>query len=99
MAILFDPDARYPTMSTSQRDATPEALRLKERRNDVEKRSIVERGVSAGQLNLIAGVEYLQSRDIEAGITMRVLCALLARRLSTQALHEPAAHFPGTSDA
>ena len=86
-------------MLSSQLDPAPAVPRLQERRNNLKKRNIVERGISAGQVNVIAGVEYLQSRDIEAGITLRVLCALLARRLSTQALQEPEARYPGTPHA
>jgi hypothetical protein len=74
----------------TQIDATANLLRLKERRNNARKRDIVEFGVSVGQCNLISGVEYLQSRGIEANIILRVLCELLA---SAQQQQEPNARY------
>jgi hypothetical protein len=68
----------------SQLNIAPQAPRLPERRRNRRKRSIVDSGVSVGQENLISGVEYLQSREIEASIIMRVLLELLADRLPKQ---------------
>ncbi len=42
-----------------------------------ERRDIVAHGVSAGQTNVVRGVEYLQSRGIETDIIKRVLLQLL----------------------
>lgn len=57
-----------------------------ERRRNLRKRDIVAKGVLAGQSNVIAGVEYLKSRGIEADIIARVLLRLLTHRM---ALREP----------
>lgn len=51
-----------------------------ERRKNTRQRDVVARGVAAGDTNVLAGVEYLQSRGIDAQIIQRVLLQLLARR-------------------
>ncbi len=56
---------------------TPAAPRFRERRKNARKRDIVAHGVSAGQTNVVRGVEYLQSRGIETDIIKRVLLQLL----------------------
>jgi hypothetical protein len=68
----------------SQHEIARQVPRLPERRRNRRKRSIVDSGISVGQENLISGVEYLQSRGIEASIVTRVLLALLADRQATQ---------------
>lgn len=73
----------------SHTDATVEALPPKERRKNIRKRIIVEYGVSLGEINLVSGVEYLQSHGIEAHIIERVLLELLSRRLRPHRLNEP----------
>jgi hypothetical protein len=77
-------------------DATMEALHPRERRQNLRKRNIVEYGVLVGEINLISGVEYLQSRGIEAEIIERVLLDLLTRRLSSHPLTE--ANSPSQQD-
>ncbi len=69
-------------------NAALEAPRFRERRKNLRKRGVVANGVIAGQANVVSGVEYLQSRGIEADIIKRVLLALLARRLASQERRE-----------
>ncbi len=52
----------------------------RERRSDTHKRDIVARGIHAGRDNVLIGVEYLQSRGIEARIIRRVLLRLWSGR-------------------
>ncbi len=62
----------------------PDAPAFKERRKDTRKRDIVARGIHAGRDNVLIGVEYLQSRGIEARIIRRVLLRLWSRRPPVQ---------------
>jgi hypothetical protein len=73
----------------SQTDTPVDALHPKERRNNLRKRKIVEFGVLIGDMNLISGVEYLQSHGVEAHIIERVLLESLSRRLSSHQPDEP----------
>ncbi len=71
-----------------QPNAALDAPRVRERRKNLRKRGVVANGVIAGQANVVSGVEYLQSRGIEADIIKRVLLALLARRLASHERRE-----------
>ena len=55
-----------------------------ERRKNIRQRDIVSYGMIAGQDNVIAGVEYLRARGVEAQIIERVVQRMLARRLAVQ---------------
>ena len=59
--------------------ATPHRV---ERRKNIRQRDIVAYGMIAGQDNVIAGVEYLRARGVEAHIIERVVQRMLARRLA-----------------
>ena len=59
---------------------TAVTIHFKERRKNYRTRDIIERGVSAGQFSLISGLEYLQSRGIDADTINRVLLDMLEDR-------------------
>jgi hypothetical protein len=63
-----------------------------ERRKNIRQRDIIAYGMIAGQDNVIAGVEYLRARGVEAHIVERVVQRMLARRLALRemmALSDP----------
>lgn len=66
---------------------------LKERRTNYRKRDIVEYGVSVGQFSLIAGLEYLQSREIDATTIKRVLLDTLEGGCKQAVAREPADRY------
>jgi hypothetical protein len=80
---------------TTQDAAGVQAPEFVERRKNTGKRHTVAYGIVAGQNNVVAGVEYLQSRNVESHIIHRVILQLLVRRLALKKMDERASLASG----